>query len=218
MGYFRLFSNNDFDPPVIEVHVDDQPFYSGTYIPKECSINLYLQDASGIDFQPGKIIVTLDHEIMDPSLLTMPDSTTDTKYFSAGFRPDLAPGEHTLQVQASDVHGNTSESEQYTFFISSDLDIQYLGNHPNPCRVETVFAYLLTDAAEKFALKIYTSSGRLIKVFDDPELASADYHEINWDGRDDWGDRVANGVYFIKLTAENHEKREEITGKIAKLR
>ena len=218
MGYYRLFNNNDFDPPVIEIHVENQPFYTGSYVPRQPSMTLFLQDASGIDFQVGKILVTLDQESVDPGLLNIPDSTFDTKYISVGFRPELRTGEHTLKVQASDVHGNTGESEFYTFYVSSGLDIQYLGNHPNPFRVETVFAYLLTDAAEKFSLKIYTSSGRLIKVFDDPGLASADYHEIIWDGRDEWGDRIANGVYFIKLTAENQDKHKEITGKIAKLR
>ena len=218
LGYYRLLDNNDFDPPTIEIHVENQPFYSGSFVPKQPSMILFLQDASGINFQAGKIQVTLDNDPVDPTLLNIPDSTFDTKYISVGYRPELESGEHTLKVQAEDVHGNIGESELYTFYVSSGLEIQYLGNHPNPFRVETVFAYLLTDAAEKFSLKIYTSSGRLIKVFDDPELSSADYHEIVWDGRDDWGDRVANGVYFIKLIAENQEKHRELTGKIAKLR
>ena len=104
------------------------------------------------------------------------------------------------------------------FQVGSDLQIRYLGNHPNPFKLQTIFVYLLTDAAEKVALKIYTVSGRLIRVFEDPEMISADYHEVLWNGEDTWGEKVANGVYFFKLIAENQEKREELTGKVAKIR
>ena len=54
------------------------------------------------------------------------------------------------------------------------------------------------------AIKIYTVAGRLIRtlgpVFADPIPTQ---NRIPWDGRDDDGDALANGVYLYKLIVYN---------------
>jgi hypothetical protein len=217
-GYFRLASSQDIQSPVIEIQMNDQPFTQGSYVASQPVMSAIIQDESGVDIRRDKIRVYLDDVLQDPSKLILPDSTHDIQSVTVTFRPQFESGDHSLFIAASDIHGNEKVTETIRFRVGAHLSIQYLGNHPNPFRRETIFAYILTDVARRVTLKIYTVSGRLIRTFEDPGMAMPDYHEVLWDGRDDWGEPVANGVYFFRIQAEGENGIQEITGKAAKLR
>jgi len=149
-------------------------------------------------------------------LSAIPDSTLHPEHFTLSFRPDLTEGTHSIYVRSYDINGNAGQSEIIQFQVSRELAIQFLGNHPNPFRKETVFVYVLTDIARETSIKIYTTAGKLIRTLQSSDMSTADYHEVAWDGTDEWGNEVANGVYFFRLRTAA-EKVKEITGKIAKL-
>ena len=67
-------------------------------------------------------------------------------------------------------------------------------------------------------MKIYTVSGRKIRTILQPDQDIFGYHEVEWDGRDDDGNLVANGVYFAILRTELGGESKEYTLKIARLR
>ncbi len=217
LGLFQLQNTEDENPPWIEIQVEDQPFSNGSYISRYPHFSAIIQDESGVDIRSEKIEVYLDDILQTTSAITLPDSSPDPKSVTVSFRPDLQPGNHHISVCASDVHGNRRQTEAISFVVSSVFEIQYLGNYPNPFDKETTFAYLLTDEAIKVTLKIYTVSGKLVRSFEDYALTSADYHEIVWDGRDEWGEEVANGVYFFHLKADHVRGEQEIKDKIAKI-
>lgn len=52
----------------------------------------------------------------------------------------------------------------------------------------------------RLTVKVYDVAGRLVRTVEDRTLPAGDY-ELTWDGRDGGGKRVANGVYFVRLTA-----------------
>jgi len=51
-------------------------------------------------------------------------------------------------------------------------------------------------------LQIYDIAGRLTRTLIDRPMDTGTFTE-SWDGRDDAGDRVASGVYFCRLKADN---------------
>jgi len=102
-----------------------------------------------VDIRPDRIHMMLDGVEQDPSLFSLPDSTLNPAMVTVVFRPVLTTGNHTLKVAASDVHGNSGQTETVSFNVSDAFEIQYLGNHPNPFRRETVFVYVLTDGADR---------------------------------------------------------------------
>lgn len=217
-GYFNFQTSDDKKAPYIDIEVDNQAFTQNSYVSRNPLFNILLQDETAIDLRPSGIGVFIDNAQIPFSDLMIPDSLTSLTDLNVSFKPDLQPGHHTLQVQANDIHGNKNNGKLVNFRVGTDLSLSFLGNHPNPFRVETVFVYVLTDVAKKVSLKIYTVSGKLLRNISDNTMASPDYHEIVWDGRDEWGNLVANGVYFFKLTAEGFDKTRKITGKIAKIR
>lgn len=217
-GYYHFMNSDDSNPPYMEVQLNNQAFTQNSYVSRNPLFNVLLKDESPIDLRPSQIEVIID-EIKKPYTdLMIPDSTTELNDINLSFRHEFNPGNHSLQIKARDIHGNVNIGPIYSLQIGSELNIEYLGNHPNPFQVETVFVYVLTDVAKDVSLKIYTVSGKLIRNLSDNTMTSPDYHEIVWDGRDKWGNLVANGVYFFKLTAKGYDKTRKVTGKIAKIR
>ena len=67
--------------------------------------------------------------------------------------------------------------------------------------------YELTQQAH-VCVKIYTSAGRLIRVLRE-EGRPGENSTLVWDGRDETGDPVANGVYFMTVEARSMDEDEE---------
>jgi len=77
-------------------------------------------------------------------------------------------------------------------------------NYPNPFTDRTCFQFdhNIENIDLDVQINIYTVSGRLVKqiqtsIFSDGALRQDDC--IEWDGRDDYGGRLARGVYLYKV-------------------
>jgi hypothetical protein len=218
IGYFSIKSTKDITPPEIDIQIEDQPYTPNCFISRNPSISILLRDESGVDIRPGKVVIELDGRTQNASFFSIPDSLSDQRQVTVTYQPVLSTGAHRLLVIASDIHGNAREPELFQFQVAGVFQIRYLGNYPNPFKRETTFVYILTESAHEASLKIYTVAGRLIRVIDDLSMTSPDYHELTWDGTDDFGQEAANGVYFFRLSAKGLTRTEQVTGKIAKVR
>ena len=74
-----------------------------------------------------------------------------------------------------------------------------LMSYPNPFSEETVILYELSTRTNA-AIEIYDIVGRLVRTLAN-ETVAAGRQEIKWDGRDETGSRVVNGVYLVRLQA-----------------
>ncbi|NVM02672.1 MAG: T9SS type A sorting domain-containing protein, partial [Candidatus Helarchaeota archaeon] len=103
------------------------------------------------------------------------------------------------------------------FKVSSHLEITKVYNFPNPIDRDTYFTYILTKEAEEVSIKLFTISGRLIKVLNNAP-SKAGYNQIYWDGKDEDGDNLANGVYFYKIIAKNEDENFSLLQKFVIMR
>ena len=72
-------------------------------------------------------------------------------------------------------------------------------NHPNPFNPTTTITYQLPSAAE-VVLSVYNLSGQLVReLVHLPQVAG--HHSVTWDGRDEAGRLMANGVYLYQVRA-----------------
>ncbi|MBU1356459.1 MAG: T9SS type A sorting domain-containing protein [Candidatus Edwardsbacteria bacterium] len=83
---------------------------------------------------------------------------------------------------------------------------------PNPFTSNTSISYALPTAS-RVALKVYNIVGQEIATLCDGEQA-AGMHEVSWNGRDNSGRKVSNGVYLYRLTTGN----QSLTKKMVKVR
>ncbi len=81
-------------------------------------------------------------------------------------------------------------------------ETELLANFPNPFNPETWIPYRLAKAA-KVSLEIYDTNGSLVRSIDAGFKPAAVYESrasaIYWDGRNNYGERVASGTYFYLL-------------------
>ena len=79
-----------------------------------------------------------------------------------------------------------------------------LANYPNPFNPETWIPYELANAAD-VSVSIYSTQGHLVRQLDlghqDVGLYRSRSRAAYWDGRNNFGERVASGIYFYVLTA-----------------
>jgi hypothetical protein len=79
-------------------------------------------------------------------------------------------------------------------------EVTYLAqNFPNPFNPTTRIAFAL-KAPGSVSLRIYNTTGRLVRVLVEGDRAAGQYSEL-WDGKDSSGSAVASGIYFYKLDA-----------------
>ncbi|UCG91143.1 MAG: T9SS type A sorting domain-containing protein [candidate division WOR-3 bacterium] len=71
--------------------------------------------------------------------------------------------------------------------------------YPNPFRKMTNISFGTGHSVKDIELKIFDVSGRLIKNFLLPTSYSLRPAFISWDGTDDAGHKVSEGIYFVRL-------------------
>ena len=121
----------------------------------------------------------------------------------------LTDGVYQLIVQAQDRTGNSSGSIDYkvSFEVVTASSISYVLNYPNPFTTSTQFVFTLTGTRvpDDLRIQIYTVSGRLIREITKEELGNIrigqNRSDFRWDGTDQFGDRLANGVYLYRVIA-----------------
>ena len=82
-----------------------------------------------------------------------------------------------------------------------------LPNYPNPFNPETWIPYHLATEAD-VTLTIYDMSGQVVRQFALGHQAAGRYQSrsraVHWDGRNEFSEQVASGVYFYHLSAGNY--------------
>jgi len=223
-GIFGITQSSDVTPPKIEINLEGQKFFENSYVADKPSISVIGEDNNGVRFDEQGLSVLIDGSKVNLASLNIADTLLDGRFVSAQFRPTLNSGKHTLEVRLLDAAGNLATA-QLDFTVSDALRLIDYGNYPNPFKDRTTFIYELTQRVPVFKIKIYSVSGRLIRVLEESNVFSSGlgmneggYHEVVWNGQDSDGNFVANGVYFYKMVAQKGNKIVSSTGKIAKAR
>jgi hypothetical protein len=73
-------------------------------------------------------------------------------------------------------------------------------NYPNPFNPTTTVAYQVPKPGSQVEITLYDVAGRLVVRLVDEQKAPGSY-VASWDGHDRNGERVASGVYFLRMRA-----------------
>ncbi len=116
------------------------------------------------------------------------------------FRPSspYPPGQWVLTAAVTDASGNTDTLEQQ-FTISSTNGLEHVMNYPNPFKDKTDFTFVLrNDNPVDVKIIVYTIAGRKIRTLT-PLETHAGFNAVEWDGRDERGNEVADGTYLYRV-------------------
>ena len=85
-------------------------------------------------------------------------------------------------------------------------ETKLLLNYPNPFNPETWIPYQLAKATD-VTMTIHSMNGSLIRTLELGHQSAGTYKSKSqaayWDGRNEFGEQVASGLYFYTLTAGN---------------
>lgn len=183
-------------------------------LPADTRWSATLEDSSGINITrlvPSRSILL---RIEEGTRLVALEDLADAVSFPTDYRTgevefSLPSGletgrRYTMTLEASD-NRDRRAGASLEFVLAGGagdrLRIDRVYNVPNPIDGDTTFLIEMSQPAE-VRIRIYTLGGKLIREirpggFLSPGEASST--GVYWDGHDEDGDRLANGVYFYRL-------------------
>ncbi|MFC1571930.1 hypothetical protein ACFL31_05220, partial [Candidatus Margulisiibacteriota bacterium] len=223
-------------PTITEVLIDGLRVEKGSRISQLPEIKVIFEEAnSDIGIDSESLWVQVDDSQAKSMVLgqaSKAQAAGETNIYEASLKLDvLTEGEHSVTVSVSDPAGNQSEqSIAGLIVVASDTLLgQLRGNYPNPFSPSvkgepTKIAYDLFQDADIEVL-IYNVTGRLIRKLSAAsgsktgqvgDGGAQGYNEVTWDGQDESGNIVANGVYIYMLVKQG-EKTPLVKGQMAVL-
>ncbi len=213
----------DDNGPEMDIYFKDQEnFSSGDLIPQNPILIATLQDERGIN-----ITGTTGHTISIQVDQEAPKSisgffTYEKDSYTKGTiqypLEKLSTGKHHLTLSAFDNLNNAADiSVDFKISDDADLVLDEVVNYPNPFSSETKFTFQTNREGADLHIKIYTINGRIIRELEGISVAGYN-DELSWDGRDEDGDLVANGIYLYKIILTDNGKSKEVIEKMVRTR
>ncbi len=216
----ELKITQDTSRPSVFVTFDDIDILDGDFVSSKPTIDVVYNDPSALTAaDTGLVQIFLNNTRIyhnDPSITT--SFNTANPKIKVQYKPELEDGKYQLKVQYTNPSGSFTDTSgvKKIFTVESQSSLTYVYNYPNPMKDETYFTFKLTTIPKEFFIKIYTIAGRLIREISIPKTdLRHDFNRIYWDGKDQDGDSIANGVYFARFIMKADDKNEIVTQKIA---
>lgn len=234
---FKFTVNPDITNPLIDVTFDGSYILNRDIVSARPHVRIRLRDENRFialndtgDFRvslraPSGNLSFLRFEpvpnsVSNSSLLSWRPAELPNNSFRIDYRPELSEdGLYELTVQATDMSGNLSGENDYKvqFEVVNRSTVTEVVNYPNPFSTSTRFVFTLTGAVvpDDFRIRIMTVTGKIVREITRAEIGpiriGRNITEYAWDGKDEFGDRLANGVYlykvFIGIDGSEIEKR-----------
>lgn len=200
----------DYTGPQLRLYMNDRSFVNGSITDQNPLFVAELTDSSGINTVGSgigrDITLVRNNEVNSPIILNEFYEASLDDYTRGEIRYPffkLSPGNYSLRMKAWDVHNNSTEgSLDFIVAENTKLAVANLLNYPNPFTTNTTFHFDHNRPNQPLEaiLQVYTVSGKLVKTLKKTFVTSG-FHasELEWDGLDDFGDRIGRGVYVYRL-------------------
>lgn len=214
---FKQFGvEKDITNPLLDVYFDGIKIMDGDIISPKPEIMITLKDDNTLIPITNPEVFEVKLDTGRNQLLEIPMNSPQIKFMPAGqnspyaklfYYPELRDGEYTIYVQGKDASGNKSglNPRAVRFKVIEKQSVSNVLNYPNPFSTSTQFIFTLTgnEIPNIMSITIMTLSGKIVKEITSQELGplkvGINRTEYKWDGTDDFGSKLANGVYLYKV-------------------
>lgn len=223
IGLLGFKVRQDIINPLLDVTFDGMHIMNKDIVSGQPEIVVALSDENpflGLD-ELEDFSLILRHPSLPNGEMFLSPATTDLQFYPANsgelerqntakivMHPNFeADGLYTLFVSANDKSGNNSGELSYSvdFEIINKPSITHLLNYPNPFSTSTQFVFTLTgrELPDYMKIQILTVTGKIVREIGQEELGplriGINRTEYAWDGHDEYGDQLANGVYLYRV-------------------
>ena len=233
-GVDTTFSIGGIDPigvldnvgPSVDLFLNDDKFIDGGITDATPVLFAKIFDENGINTVGNGIghdlTAIIDENTAESINLNDYYSSDLDTYQSGTIRyelPELTEGAHSVSLKVWDVNNNSSLTK-INFLVrpSENAAINHLYNYPNPFTSNTKFMFEHNQSCDNMdvQIQVYSVSGRLVKtILEKVQTVGFRTEGLNWDGKDDFGDKLARGVYIYRLSiktdaGETAQKTEKL--------
>lgn len=209
--------------PELKIYLNDDSFVNGSISSANPLLVVEAYDEFGINTVGNgighDITAILDGNTGSPIVLNEYYKSNLDSYQNGKLQytlRNLSVGAHTLDVKMWDVNNNSSTVRlEFTVTENQEVQLDHVLNYPNPFTTHTTFMYEHNQscASLETQINVYTVSGRLVKTINQLVPTNGFRVEgISWDGKDDFGDQLAKGVYVyqLKVTMPDGKKAQKM--------
>ncbi len=212
-----FYVKGDTSRPSLSITIDGADILDGDFVSSNPKIVMQLNDQTLLPItDPSSIAVTMNDTAVTTGL-NYHFNNSNPKVI-VDYDPKLPDGDYILNVKGKNALGTVTDTAGLTrhFRVNSQAQLMDVYNYPNPFARDTYFTFKLTQLPDELKIRIFTVTGRLIKeiVKKSFEL-NYDFNRIHWDGRDQDGDNIANGVYFYKMVMKKGNITQNVVQKLA---
>jgi hypothetical protein len=220
IGGASLNPLTDNTGPQVKGYMNDEKFVNGGITNEQPVLLLKLFDSSGINTVGTgighDITATLDNN--NNRFFTLNDFyEADADSYQRGTvrfqMPVLEEGNHILNIKVWDVANNSSDYKlEFRVVKDTELKLAHVYNYPNPFTTSTTFMFEHNRPGDNLQvnIRIFSVSGKLVKsikrTINDAGNRS---FEINWDGKDDFGNKIGRGVYLYQLDVKDSNGKKQ---------
>lgn len=204
----------DNQGPVIKAYLNNEKFVNGGITTKNSTLLLNLSDDNGINYTGNSvghdITAILDGNAQNTYILNNFFEADLDDYRSGKVKfplTNLSEGNHSLTIKAWDIMNNSSEVKLDFVVVSSTEGIlANVYNYPNPFSTHTqfMFEHNMPNQNLFVSIKVLSISGKVVKnIRTMVNTEGTRVSNIDWDGLDEYGDRLGNGVYLYNLSVKS---------------
>lgn len=202
-------NSKDETGPEVHLYMNDDKFVFGGITDESPSLYAVISDPSGINTVGNgighDIKAVIDNENKDLNLNDYYEADLDNYQKGKVIYPfsKLSQGTHKLRIKAWDVYNNSAEANtEFIVSPSAQFALKHVLNYPNPFTTHTQFYFEHNRPCNSLdvQVQVFTVSGRLVKTIE-TQMRTEGYRSeaIDWDGRDDYGNKIGRGVYVYRV-------------------
>jgi hypothetical protein len=221
--YKTVYVSGDSRSPTMDVTFDNVHILNGDIVSARPHIQVRLTSQSNFLLLTDTSSVNVQVKFPDQSLHSYQFNTDTLRFipasngnnntamvdFNPAFLTQFNQGgdDYQLIVTGKDAIGNTAGVIPYRidFKIITKPMISNLLNYPNPFTTSTAFVFTITgsDVPQNMKIEVLTITGKIVREITKEELGplhvGRNITEFKWDGKDMYGQRLANGVYLYHV-------------------
>ena len=214
--------------PEIKLYMNDEKFVNGGLVPENSLFIAKIYDENGINTTSrgvGRDLNAVMNKENTNTIIMNDFYRSNLNTYKSGIvnynYKDLPLGLNKIKFQAYDIFNNVGEAElEFIVATDSKIALQNVLNYPNPFTTKTSFHFDHNKAGQdmQVLVQIFTVNGKLVKSLQKDVLAAnSHFSDLEWDGRDDYGDAIGKGVYIYKVKIKSQGKTEEAFQKLVVL-
>jgi len=229
-AFRSLYVKPDSLNPLLDVTFDGVHILNRDIVASKPDIIIKLKDEAKWMILDDTALLTLQVRFPNGSLRRYYFNNDTLRFTPAGqapnpdntaminFRPFFpVDGEYEMIITGKDKSNNAAGAIEYRvlFEVINKPMISNMLNYPNPFTTSTAFVFTITgsEVPQNIKIEIMTITGKIVREITSQELGplhvGRNITEFKWDGTDQYGQKLANGVYLYRVVTNLNGKALE---------